>query len=46
MKLLKQELDLHQIDYHFLPDKSSKKLIPLEDILVNEIGRASCRERV
>ena len=35
MKLLKQELDLHQIDYHFLPDKSSKKLIPLEDILVN-----------
>ena len=35
MKLLKQELDLHQIDYHFMPDKSSKKLIPLEDILVN-----------
>ncbi|MDD7754905.1 MAG: hypothetical protein PUJ51_10445 [Clostridiales bacterium] len=35
IKLLKQEFDLYQIDYHFLPDKSSKKLIPLEDILVN-----------
>ena len=26
IKLLKQEFDLYQIDYHFLPEKSSKKL--------------------
>ena len=42
IKLLKQSLDAYNIDYHFLTEKSAKKLIPIDEILVeNSIYQSS-----